>query len=68
MIALHFGDLLEHSPDITLPILESMLSKRTDLSKPQLKDVLEACGRMIDAKGKDDPGQVSNCGNLISLF
>jgi hypothetical protein len=49
-----FQQLLEHSPDITLEIVESLLAKRSDLSKTQAKEAMEACENIFAQKHKDN--------------
>lgn len=50
MIPVHVGDLAEHYPDLTIWVVETLLSKRADLKKDQVKEAVEMCARILDAK------------------
>jgi len=42
-VVTNFSELFKHSPDITMETFASLLSRRPDLSKAQVKELVEAC-------------------------
>jgi len=52
MISLYFDSLLRNNPDVTLVIIHSLLSMRSDLTSSQIAEALEGCQKIID---KRDP-------------
>jgi len=53
MISVHVGDLADHYPDLNIWVVETLLSKRPDLNKIQVKEAAEACARILEAKQED---------------
>jgi len=52
-VVTNFSELFKHSPDITMETFASLLSRRPDLSKAQVKELVEACSVIHQKKQQE---------------
>ena len=68
MIPVHVGDLVEHYPDLPVWVIETLLSKRSDLNKIQLKEAIESCTRIIEAKQEQHATSLPETVSILLLL
>jgi hypothetical protein len=68
-IPLYFHSLLKNHPDVTVPVIEALISMRYDLDKNQIAQAIEGCKKTYDEtmQQMEKEGQVVHQGIFSKL-
>jgi hypothetical protein len=58
---LAFHSLLKNNPDITLDIIQVLLSMRFDFGQSELNEAMEECKKIMDQRGPVDKIEPGTC-------
>jgi hypothetical protein len=59
-VSLSFHSLLKNNPDVTLDIIQVLLSMRFDFGVSELSEAMEECKKVMDQRGVKDKIEPGN--------